>query len=84
MLIFVHSSSGNSFSCRRAETGIRSVVACVSMRDAKLWTEETEEKYTFLIQPVIQNVLKELGETRPAQVCDDLLLTVRKRLRTID
>lgn len=54
--------------------------ACSRMRDAKLWTE----KNTFLSQPLVQNVLKELGEPHPAQVCDDLLSTVRKRLRAID
>jgi len=47
---------------------------------AQLWSNTD----TFLSQPLVQNVLKELGEPHPAQLCDDLLSTVRKRLRTID
>lgn len=50
------------------------------MQAAQLWSNTD----TFLSQPLVQNVLKELGEPLPAQLCDDLLSTVRKRLRTID
>ena len=36
MLIFVHRSSGRSFSCRRAATGISSVCACLSIASSAI------------------------------------------------
>lgn len=51
------------------------------MQAAQLWSKT--ETVMFLSQPLVQNVLKELGEPYPAQLCDDLLSAVRKRLRTI-
>lgn len=50
------------------------------MQAAQLWSNTD----TFLSQPLVQDVLVELGEPHPAQLCEDLLSTVRKRLRTID
>jgi hypothetical protein len=38
MLIFVQSSSGKSFSWRRAETGIKSVCACLSIASSAIRT----------------------------------------------
>lgn len=48
------------------------------MVTAKLWSNEG----TFLSQPLIQNVLRELGEAHPESLCDDLLQTVSDRLRS--
>ena len=46
------------------------------MRDAGLWSPNNE----FLSQPLIQSVLRELGEERPASLCTELLAEVRSRL----
>lgn len=46
------------------------------MQDASLWSSEN----TFLSQPLIQAVLRELGEQNPAGLLDDLLVAVRRRL----
>lgn len=45
---------------------------------ASLWSAEG----TFLTQPLVQDVLKELGEERPGHLCDRLISTVAGRLRT--
>lgn len=47
------------------------------MRGAKLWSHED----TFLSQPLVHNVLIELGVERPDSLLDTLLDEVRKRLR---
>lgn len=46
------------------------------MQTAALWSRTD----TFLSQPLVQNVLKELGEAEPEKLLDDLLTEVRKRL----
>jgi hypothetical protein len=46
------------------------------MTAAKLWSEVNG----FLAQPLVQEVLRELGEQHPEGLCDDLLRTVRSRL----
>jgi hypothetical protein len=51
-----------------------------TMRDAKLWSEQD----TFLSQPLVQNVLVELGVTCPDQLAVALLQEVRRRLRHHD
>jgi hypothetical protein len=47
-----------------------------TMRDAKLWSDQD----TFLSQPLVQNVLRELGEKDPDHLCDNLVSTIRSRL----
>ena len=49
------------------------------MREAKLWSDED----TFLSQPLVQTVLKELGEQCPEQLCTNLMSIVRERLLII-
>jgi hypothetical protein len=49
------------------------------MQNAGLWSNTD----TFLSQPLVQNVLKELGEQCPEQLCNDLVSTVRERLLAI-
>lgn len=49
------------------------------MCDAQLWSNTD----TFLSQPLVQNVLKELGEQCPEQLCINLVSTVRERLLAI-
>ncbi|MFO0548142.1 MAG: hypothetical protein U0271_07125 [Polyangiaceae bacterium] len=46
------------------------------MQKANLWSSTD----TFLSQPLVQAVLKELGETRPQNLLADLLAEVRRRL----
>jgi hypothetical protein len=46
------------------------------MQDASLWSTQN----TFLSQSLIQDVLKELGEPDPAELCDNLIAEVRSRL----
>ncbi len=50
------------------------------MQDAGLWSSEN----TFLSQPLVQNVLKELGESQPDQLLECLLAKVRQRLTAVD
>ncbi len=49
------------------------------MQNVALWSSSD----TFLSQPLVQEVLKELGEQCPEQLCNNLLLTVRERLLAI-
>lgn len=49
------------------------------MRTANLWSADD----TFLSQPLVQNVLKELGEPHPEQLCTGLMAAVRKHLLAI-
>lgn len=49
------------------------------MSDAQLWSSDNTPP-TFLTQPLVQGVLRELGEQHPDQLCSDLLSTVRSRL----
>ncbi len=49
------------------------------MREAKLWSDED----TFLSQPLVQAVLKELGEQCPDKICINFVSTVRERLLAI-
>jgi hypothetical protein len=49
------------------------------MQDAALWSNGD----TFLSQPLVQAVLKELGEQCPEQLCANLVSTVRERLLTL-
>ncbi|HLJ96258.1 MAG TPA: hypothetical protein VKU02_24000 [Gemmataceae bacterium] len=49
------------------------------MRDAQLWSGTD----TFLSQPLVQTVLKELGEQCPEQLCINFVSTVRERLLAI-
>jgi len=46
------------------------------MLEASLWSTSS----AFLHQPLVRNVLCELGEQNPASLCDDLVSTVRSRL----
>ena len=50
--------------------------ARVQMRKAHLWSDED----TFLSQPLVQAVLRELGVQSPERLCEDLISTVRSRL----
>jgi hypothetical protein len=50
--------------------------ARVRMAKVSLWSARD----TFLTQPLVQEVLRELGETRPEQLWEDLTATVRRRL----
>lgn len=54
-------------------------VARTRMQEAKLWSSNS----TFLSQPLVQNVLKELGEPCPGQLCISLVSIVRERLLAI-
>ena len=47
-----------------------------TMRKAGLWSKQD----TFLSQPLVQDVLKELGVEQPEKLLEDLLQEVRKRL----
>lgn len=47
------------------------------MVKAKLWSADNR----FLVQPLVQSVLRELGETHPEALCADLISTIRNRLR---
>lgn len=49
------------------------------MQTAKLWSNSD----TFLSQPLVQDVLKELGEQCPELLCDNLVSTVRASLLAI-
>jgi len=49
------------------------------MQKARLWSSED----TFLSQPLVQNVLKELGESQPDQLLECLLARVRQRLTAV-
>lgn len=49
------------------------------MQDAKLWSHDD----TFLSQPLVQAVLKELGVSNPERLLTDLLAEVRRRLRDV-
>lgn len=46
------------------------------MADAQLWSTNG----TFLTQPLVQNVLRDLGENNPSRLCTDLTDTIRARL----
>ncbi|MCC7157635.1 MAG: hypothetical protein IT161_23855, partial [Bryobacterales bacterium] len=46
------------------------------MTKASLWSEGG----TFLTQPLVQDVLRELDERNPADLCADLISAVRSRL----
>ena len=46
----------------------------------QLWSQEDR----FLTQPLVQDVLQELGEPDPARLCDSLLSTVRNHLQNVD
>lgn len=46
------------------------------MTEASLWSKDG----TFLTQPLVQNVLLELGEQNPGDLCTELISTVRTRL----
>ena len=50
--------------------------ARAQMRTASLWSDRD----TFLSQPLVQDVLRELGEESPDHLCGDLVSTVRSRL----
>lgn len=50
-----------------------------TMRDAKLWSEQD----TFLSQPLVQDVLSELGVDEPQSLLDVLFEHVRERLRHV-
>ncbi len=50
------------------------------MRDAKLWSSDD----TFLNQPLVCDVMKELGEPEPENLLLDLLTEVRRRLVYVD
>ncbi len=47
------------------------------MAEVQLWSSDGAR---FLTQPLIQEVLNELGVTAPEQLCDNLIATVRSRL----
>lgn len=47
------------------------------MQEARLWSSTD----TFLSQPLVQDVLKELGEKEPEKLLMDLLAKVRRQLR---
>lgn len=47
-----------------------------TMSEAGLWSKQD----TFLTQPLLQDVLKELGVAHPERLLEDLLQEVRKRL----
>ena len=49
------------------------------MLEAKVWSDED----SFLTQPLVIDVLTELGVQQPDQLCNRLLSTVRERLITI-
>jgi hypothetical protein len=46
------------------------------MQEASLWSKDS----TFLTQGLVQDVLRELGEHSPEQICESLIKTVRSRL----
>lgn len=46
------------------------------MADAQLWSTNG----TFLTQPLVQDVLRDLGENDPAHLCTDLMEAIRARL----
>lgn len=46
------------------------------MQKASLWSSSD----TFLSQPLVQDALRELGESHPEALCDELLDRVRRRL----
>jgi hypothetical protein len=50
------------------------------MQTAQLWSNND----TFLSQPLVKAVLEELGEQHPDQICTNLVLVVRARLRAVD
>lgn len=50
--------------------------ASSSMRGAALWSNDNQ----FLIQPIVKDVLRELGETDPEHLLVNLLAEVRRRL----
>jgi hypothetical protein len=50
------------------------------MQTAQLWSNND----TFLSQPLVEAMLKELGELDPEQLCSNLISTVRERLRAVD
>lgn len=50
--------------------------ARAQMQKADLWSDRD----TFLSQPLVQNVLDELGVASPQALCDNLIQTVRERL----
>ncbi len=50
------------------------------MQNAQLWSNTD----TFLSQPLVKDVLVELGEQHPDQICVNLVSTVRARLRAVD
>ncbi len=52
--------------------------ACTLMQEAKLWSNTD----TFLSQPLVTAVLKELGEASPEELLANLLAEVRRRLVT--
>lgn len=49
------------------------------MAAAQLWSNDNTSP-TFLTQPLVQGVLRELGEQQPDRLCADLISTVRLRL----
>ncbi len=53
--------------------------ACCRMQEAGPWSC----KGTFLSQPLVQNVLKELGESQPDQLLECLLAKVRQHLTSV-
>jgi len=52
--------------------------ARAEMQGSELWSKDDPSK--FLSQPLVQNVLEELGIDKPDSLCDKLLETVRTRL----
>jgi hypothetical protein len=48
------------------------------MQEAKLWSDS--EPPTFLSQPLVQDVLRELGKSEPSELLEGLLAEVRRRL----
>ena len=49
------------------------------MVEASLWSTND----TFMTQQVVQDVLRELRETNPDALCDDLISTIRSRLQDV-
>ena len=46
------------------------------MANENLWSRDSR----FLTMPLVQNVLRDLGEKDPERLCDSLIATVRSRL----
>jgi hypothetical protein len=58
--------------------------ACRRMVNQKLWgsaeNEQEEKRPLFLTQPLVRDVLRDLGEPHPDQLIGDLLATIKARL----